>query len=67
MATIGRLNAVTELPGGLKIGGALGWIAWLFLHLIMLIGFRNRLNVLINRAWDYVTFERASRIIVDVK
>jgi NADH dehydrogenase len=64
MATIGRHSAVAELPIGLKLGGAIGWAAWLLLHLIMLIGFRNRANVLVNWAWSYLTFDRASRIII---
>lgn len=63
MATIGRQNAVAELPGGLRFAGALGWFAWLFLHLIMLVGFRNRLLVLVNWAWYYLTAERGNRII----
>ena len=65
MATIGRHSAVAELPNGLRFGGPLGWVTWLLLHLVMLIGFRNRANVLLNWGWSYVTFERASRIIVD--
>jgi len=65
MATIGRRCAVAELPGGLKFRGSLGWFAWLLLHLVMLIGFRNRANVLINWAWNYLTYDRASRIIVE--
>jgi NADH dehydrogenase len=63
MATIGRHSAVAELPSGLRLGGPIGWIAWLVLHLLMLIGFRNRANVIVNWAWSYVTYDRASRII----
>jgi NADH dehydrogenase len=66
MATIGRNAAVAELPGGIRLSGPLGWLAWLVLHLVMLIGFRNRLNVLINWAWSYVTYDRASRIITSL-
>lgn len=65
MATIGRHAAVAELPGGVRLSGALGWLAWLVLHLIMLVGFRNRLNVLVNWAWSYLTYDRASRLILD--
>lgn len=65
MATIGRMSAVAELPGGTKLSGPIGWVAWLALHLVMLIGFRNRLNVLTNWAWNYLTYDRASRIITE--
>ena len=65
MATIGRRSAVAELPGGLRFGGTLGWVAWLVVHLTFLIGFRNRAVVLVNWAWNYLTWDRASRVIVD--
>ncbi|MEZ5168021.1 MAG: NAD(P)/FAD-dependent oxidoreductase [Acidimicrobiales bacterium] len=64
MATVGRHAAVAELPGGRRLSGPLGWVAWLALHLVMLIGFRNRANVLVNWAWNYVTFDRGSRVVV---
>ncbi len=64
MATIGRNAAVVELPGGRTLSGWPGWIAWLGLHLVMLIGFRNRANVLVNWAWNYWTYDRGSRLIV---
>ena len=63
MATIGRNDAVAELPFGARLSGRIGWLAWLVLHLVMLIGFRNRANVLVNWAWNYITYDRASRII----
>ena len=65
MATIGRHDAVAELPNGLRLRGFPGWVAWLGLHLLMLIGFRNRANVLVNWAWNYLTYDRGSRIISD--
>ncbi len=65
MATIGRLDAVAQLPGGIRLSGPLGWFAWLLLHLVMLLGFRNRANVLVNWAWNYITYDRASRIITE--
>ncbi len=64
MATIGRHAAVTELPSGARLRGTLGWLAWLFLHLMQLVGFRNRLNVLINWAWNYLTYDRSARLIL---
>jgi NADH dehydrogenase len=64
MATIGRRAAVAELPGRIALRGTLGWLAWLVVHLVFLIGFRNRLVVLVNWAWNYVTWDRASRVIM---
>lgn len=64
MATIGRNAAVTELPSGVRLAGPIGWLAWLGLHLVMLIGFRNRANVLVNWAWNYLTYDRGSRVVV---
>jgi NADH dehydrogenase len=65
MATIGRRDAVAELPGGIYLHGTLGWLAWLVVHLLFLIGFRNRLIVLFNWAWNYLTWDRASRVILE--
>jgi len=63
MATIGRHDAVAEFANGWRISGPLGWLAWLGLHLVYLLGFRNRVNVLVNWAWNYVTYDRGSRIL----
>jgi NADH dehydrogenase len=65
MATVGRRFAVAELPGGLKLQGTLGWLAWLVVHLFFLIGFRNRVVVLVSWGWNYVTWDRPSRVILD--
>ena len=65
MATIGRNAAVVELPSGRTITGFPGWVSWLGLHLVMLVGFRNRANVLVNWAWNYLTYDRASRVVVE--
>ncbi len=62
MATIGRRKAVAEIAG-LRFTGALAWLVWLFIHLIALVGFRNRFVVLTAWAWNYVTFERNARLI----
>ncbi|HXY92816.1 MAG TPA: NAD(P)/FAD-dependent oxidoreductase [Acidimicrobiia bacterium] len=64
MATIGRRSAVAELPFRIRLGGTLGWLSWLGLHLVFLIGFRNRLVVLVNWVWNYFTFDRGNRIII---
>lgn len=61
MATIGRHDAVAEFPNGRRLSGPLGWLAWLGLHIVYLMGFRNRANVLVNWAWNYLTYDRGSR------
>ncbi len=62
MATIGRNQAVAQL-GRLKFRGFIAWVIWLVVHLMQLVGFRNRLLVLINWAWDYFLYDRAVRLI----
>src|SRR5208282_1944917 len=62
LATIGRAAAVAEF-GKIRISGFLAWLAWLFVHILFLIGFRNRLLVFIQWAWSYVTYERGARLI----
>ena len=62
LATIGRGSAVARL-GRFQFYGFTAWVLWLLVHLIQLIGFRNRLVVLINWAWDYFFYERAVRLI----
>lgn len=63
MATIGRSRAVA-ISGKLKMTGLLAWLAWLFVHVLTLVGFRNRVVVLLEWAWAYLTFQRSARIIV---
>jgi NADH dehydrogenase len=65
MATVGRKFAVAELPGGLQFQGGLGYLAWLVVHIVFLIGFRNRIVVLINWTWNYISWDRPSRVILD--
>ncbi len=62
MATIGRNAAVAHVRG-FAFSGFFAWVAWLVLHIVLLIGFRNRLLVLINWAWDYFLYDRAVRLI----
>src|SRR5579859_462639 len=62
LATIGRAAAVAEF-GRIHISGFLAWLSWLFVHILFLIGFRNRLLVFIQWAWSYVTYERGARLI----
>ena len=66
MATIGRSRAIAQI-GRLHLTGALAWWAWLLLHVVMLIGFRNRLVVLVNWAWNYLTYDRGLRAIIGVR
>ena len=62
MATIGRSKAIVDLRGW-KFSGFIAWMMWLFLHVVLLIGFRNRLAVLVDWAWAYLTRERSARLI----
>ena len=62
MATIGRSSAVAEV-GKLAIRGYPAWLAWLFVHLIFLIGLRNRISVFIQWVWSYIAWHRGARII----
>ncbi|HZU78858.1 MAG TPA: FAD-dependent oxidoreductase, partial [Acidimicrobiales bacterium] len=64
MATIGRRAAVAQLRRGPVIRGTLGWLAWLALHLLYLIGFRNRLVVMLNWTWRYFDWPAGPRLIV---
>ncbi len=62
LATIGRAAAVAQIRK-LHISGYFAWLAWLFVHIFFLIGFRNRIIVLIQWAWSYITYERGARLI----
>jgi len=62
LATIGRASAVAELRG-IGMTGFVAWLAWLVLHLFFLIGFRNRLLVLVEWAWAYLAYDRGARVI----
>jgi len=62
LATIGRAAAVAEI-GKLHMSGYPAWLTWLFVHILFLIGFRNRMLVLIQWAWSYIAYARGSRLI----
>ena len=62
LATIGRAAAVAQF-GKFHISGFVAWLSWLFVHILFLIGFRNRLIVMIQWAWSYFTYERGARLI----
>jgi NADH dehydrogenase len=61
LATVGR-NAAVGTLGGLQMSGRIAWLFWICVHLFYLIGFRNRLVVLFDWAWAYVSFERSARV-----
>jgi NADH dehydrogenase len=63
MATIGRSRALVQ-TGRLRFGGFPAWIFWLLVHIYFLVGFRNRLFVVIAWAWSYLTYGRGARLIV---
>ncbi|MEZ4593063.1 MAG: NAD(P)/FAD-dependent oxidoreductase [Chloroflexota bacterium] len=65
MATIGRRRAVAWIYNKVQLTGYIAWLAWLGLHLVTLLGFRNRLNVFVNWMWNYFTYDRSVRIILE--
>lgn len=62
LATVGRAFAILDVHG-LKLSGLLAWLGWLVIHILYLIGFRNRLVVLVQWAWAYLTYQRGARLI----
>ena len=64
MATIGRAAAVADL-WGIHLSGFTAWLMWLFIHLMYLVGFRNRLLAFVQWMWNYFTYRRGARLIVD--
>jgi NADH dehydrogenase len=65
MATIGRKRAVAQI-GAFKASGLVAWLLWSLAHIYFLIGFRNRLAVAMNWCWNYVTFQRGTRLITGI-
>ncbi|MFT6871543.1 MAG: NADH dehydrogenase [Roseivirga sp.] len=63
MATIGRNRAVVDFPK-FHFGGFFAWLVWMFVHLMSIVGFRNRLVVLSNWIWSYMTYDRGTRLII---
>ncbi|MEQ8925656.1 MAG: NAD(P)/FAD-dependent oxidoreductase [Fulvivirga sp.] len=64
MATIGRNKAVADLPGNIRLGGLIAWLLWMFVHLISIIGFRNKIIVFSNWVWNYFTYDKGTRLII---
>ncbi|HEV8190815.1 MAG TPA: hypothetical protein VGP82_04935, partial [Ktedonobacterales bacterium] len=62
LATVGRAYAVADL-GRIQLSGLIGWFVWTVVHIFYLIGFRNRLIVMLQWAWIYLTFQRGARLI----
>jgi len=66
MATIGRNAAVAELAGGITFKGVIAWVLWAVIHIAKLVGFRNRVNAFVNWAYNYFTYSRSARLILDM-
>jgi len=64
LAVIGRKQAIADI-GRLHFGGFIAWLLWIFIHIFFLIGFRNRVIVLLEWAWAYATYQRGARLITD--
>ena len=64
MATIGRHKAIVEVKG-IKISGPIAWLAWLWLHLFYILGGRNKIGTMADWTWNYLTFDRGNRHIMD--
>ena len=63
MATIGRNRAVADLPF-LKFSGFIAWLTWMFVHLMAIVGVKNRLLIFINWMWNYLTYDQSLRLIL---
>ena len=66
MATIGRGNAIADL-GWMRMSGFTAWLAWLFIHIMYIVGFQNRVLVLVQWAWAYISRNRSARLITGIK
>jgi len=64
MATIGKHRAIAQ-TGPIRLTGYLAWLAWLFIHILYLIGFKNRLSVFAQWVWSYVLSKRGARLITN--
>lgn len=64
MATIGKNKAVVDMPNGMHFKGFFAWLIWMFVHIMYLIGFRNKLITLNNWVWSYLTYDKGTRLII---
>jgi NADH dehydrogenase len=63
MATVGRNRAVVDI-GKSRFQGIFAWFVWMFVHLMSLVGFRNKLVVFVNWMWSYFSYDRGTRLII---
>ncbi len=63
MATVGRNRAVADLKA-VKLKGFIAWLVWMFVHLISIIGFRNKFFVLLSWLWNYFSYDKSNRLII---
>jgi NADH dehydrogenase len=63
MATVGRNRAVVDLPH-YKFQGRIAWYIWMFVHLILLVGFRNKVVAIVNWVWSYINYDSGIRLII---
>ena len=66
MATIGRNLAVVELPY-IKFHGLIAWFVWMFVHIMAIVGVKNRILIFVNWLWNYLTFDQSLRLIIKPK
>jgi NADH dehydrogenase len=67
MATVGRNLAVVDIPKPkLHFGGFFAWLIWMFLHLVLILGVKNKLQVFINWMYNYITYDQSLRLIFKV-
>ena len=64
MATIGRNKAVVDMKGGARFQGAFAWYVWMFVHLMSMVGFRNKVFTFLSWMWNYFSFDRSNRLII---
>jgi NADH dehydrogenase len=65
LATIGRLRAIAVFGERSELTGTIAWLFWLFVHIMYLAGFRNRLSVMLQWAFAFFTYQRGSRLIIE--
>jgi len=65
MATIGRNRAVADLSF-IKFGGFMAWLTWMFVHLMAILGVKNRLLIFVNWFWNYITYDQSLRLILKI-
>jgi NADH dehydrogenase len=64
MATVGRHKAVVDLPGGIRFQGFFAWYVWMFVHLMAIVGWKNRVFTFFSWMWSYISYDRSNRLII---